>query len=235
MSFQQDNVNGVVVWTGQPDCQAAHNWLLTWLSQHALPFLPHPPEQLSFSMQGNLAETLSMCVAWQFRQPSQRCFPANAQHPFSSISRPDIDLLWIGLGNQPSDDYIVIQEIKSTGGMDLSYADKLLDDYNKLFSHPRFSLQTRIQAIQAQMEWQNEDPQIIARISRIAGVSPNTCGAAVRLVPTLVHDLNSIPAAPKMLAVTATLTSRGWSNVEPWAIGITNLLDRFGRLSRGMR
>ena len=235
MSFQQNNSNGVVVWTGHPDCQAAHDWLLTRLTQHALPFLSPPPEQLSFSMQGNLAETLSMCVAWDLRQPSQRCFPANAQHPLSSISRPDIDLLWIGLGNQPSDDYIVIQEIKSTGGSDLSYADRLLDDYNKLFSHPKFSLQTRIQAIQWQMEWQNEDPQTIARISRIAGVSPSTCGAAVKLVPTLVHDLNSAPAAPKMLAVTATLTNRGWSNVEPWAIGLTNLLDRFGRLSRGMR
>ena len=235
MAFQSDATSGVLLWTGNPDCQAGHDWLLNWLQMNAVPFLPAPPAWLNTRRQGNLAEAVSMCLGWNLPRLGTRCYPANGQSPLSDISRPDIDLFWLGFGSLPGDDFIVIQEIKCTGGTDLSYADSLLKDYAKLFApNPDFTLQTRIQAIQTLMLLQDTPETLIRRVSRIAGTSPHTSGMGVRLVPTLVHDLNSVPPTPKMLAVTATLTTRGWANVEPWAIGMTDLLDRFGRLSRGM-
>ena len=225
---------GVVVWTGNPDCQSAHDWLLAWLQARKFPFLAQPPSESNTRIQGNVAETLSMCLALNFRRPTKLCFPANAQHPFSNISRPDIDLLWIGFGTLPSDDYVVVQEIKSTGGDNLNYADTLLTDYDKLFARdPQFTLQTRLQAIQTELEMQNAPYDLLARIAKIAGTSPQTSGNGVRLIPTLVHDLNSISPTPKMLGISATLTGRGWNNVEPWAIGMTDLLARFRRLATG--
>lgn len=86
MGFVSDAATGVFVWTGDPDRQAGHDWLLQWLTVHAQPFLPPLPAGLNRRMQGNLAETLSTCIAIDFRRPAARVFPMNAHKPLPKAS-----------------------------------------------------------------------------------------------------------------------------------------------------
>ncbi len=235
MSFRFDDSTGVFLWTGAPDSQAGHNWLLEWLRAHAQPFLPPPPEELSFSRQGNLAEAITMCVGAAFRRPTPWCIPKNAQRPWRDISQPDIDLLWLGFGENEIDDFVVVQEVKSTGKTNLAYADNLLKDYAKLFSDDaQVTLRTRLQGLQTELEMAGVADELVHRLSRLAGNSPATCGRSVKLIPTLVHDLASEHPSTRMLAIQATLTAEGWADVESWAIGLDDLLARFARLSRGL-
>ncbi len=237
MSFRHGQPTDVFVWTGDPDCQAAHDWLLTWLQDHVA-FIAPPAAgafQINQRILGNLGETVSMCIGLSLRPPAERCFAVNAHQPLSDISRPDVDLLWLTFGEDSRDDFAFIQEVKTTGQANLAYANTLLDDYAKLFGpDPQVTLHTRLQGIQTTLDIQHLRSDLADRVSRLAAKSPRSCRSAVRLLPTLVHD-RGCQANPrtKMLAIAGTLTTRGWENVEPWAIGLTDMVDRFGRLAVG--
>ncbi len=239
MSFRHGQPTDVFVWTGDPDSQAAHNWLLTWLREHVT-FLSPPATgaiQLSSRMMGNLGETVSMCIGLSLRSPGDRCHPVNAHKPLEDISRPDVDLIWLTFCDDPRDDFAVIQEVKTTTQSNLSYADTLLDDYAKLFgTDPQTTLHTRLQGLQSVFKYQHREPRLAERVSRLAAKSPRSCRSAVRVMPTLVHDQDChVSPRNKMLTVAGTLTSRGWESVEPWAIGLTDLIERFGRLALGQQ
>jgi hypothetical protein len=50
------------------------------------------------------------------------------------MSIPGLDLTYIFLDDQDSNkDLAIVQEVKTTGSADLSYADNLTRDYQKLF------------------------------------------------------------------------------------------------------
>jgi hypothetical protein len=55
----------------------------------------------------------------------------------------------------------------------------------------------------------------------------------VRLLPTLVHEKNGTTPHPKMLAIRETLIGLGWTEVEAWAIALSDLDQRLVRIATG--
>ena len=86
------------------------------------------------------------------------------------------------LGADPKEDWASLQEVKTTSGKDLSYADALVPDYEKLFgTNVRLTLQTRLQDIQARLEFGSRRRDLGDRVFRLAGNSPQT-SSRVRLL-----------------------------------------------------
>ena len=72
MSFNSTTSSGVILWSGSPDCQAAHNAILVWLQQRVASFrtfspVPTEPDTI---LKGNLGETISFCVGIWNMHPS---------------------------------------------------------------------------------------------------------------------------------------------------------------------
>jgi hypothetical protein len=137
--------------------------------------------------------------------------PAHAYTPLSDVSKPDIDIVWLQLpdieGVQGGEVLCVLQEVKTTGARRLDYAYELLSDYNKLFdTDPRFTPQTRLQAVKNHVEFTLRRPELCGRIARLAGTSPRTSDA-IAIAPTLVHDRRHRNPA-------ATLESREYLALE---------------------
>jgi len=234
-AFAKSNNTGVIIWVGNPDCQAAHVAVLGWLKVHCKRFIT-VSGTLSEAIKGNLGEAISFYVGSTFDFLQFLPFPANAFSPLGSISRPDIDIVWIFLGKRPSDDFAILHEVKTTtSSSSLDYANNLINDYDKLFgTSVTLTLHTRLQGIKNEVEYKLGKPQLCPRISGLAGKSPQS-SPKIRLLPTLVHDLAAGSPVKKMVAIRSTLIGRGWSagSVDPWAIGLSQLESRLKRLARG--
>src|SRR5262245_6177558 len=147
MAFKKEVSGGVAIWVGTPDCQAAHDSVLDWLSQYCGPFRQTASESDDI-LRGNLGESISFCVGFWNGFDKHSCFSANAHRPFNSNSTIDFDLAWVHFGRNPSHDTLFLQEVKTTSGLDLAYARRVLDDYQKLFdTNPRLTLTSRAQNI----------------------------------------------------------------------------------------
>jgi hypothetical protein len=235
-AFSKSSYSGVILWVGNPNCQAAHLAVLAWLRQHCRSFIA-VSGSLSESVKGNLGETISFCVGSWFDFRRLLPFPANAFAPLSSISRPDVDIVWIFLGKRSLEDFAILQEVKTTTASSLDYADKLIPDYEKLFgTNVTLSLHTRLQGIKNEVEYKLGRPKLCLRISDLAGKSPQT-SPKIRLLPTLVHDLSAGNPVKKMVAIRSTLFGRGWlpGSVDPWAIGLSQLEARLKKLAEGKK
>jgi len=147
-------------------------------------------------------------------------------------------LLWLFFGPEPAQDFGVVQEVKTTSDAKLSYADKLIEDYAKLFStDPQFTLQSRCSVAANVMEALGIGSDLCCRARELAGISPQT-SPKVRLLPTLVHELKGAAPVPKLLAVRSTIVSAGeWANsaVQCWSVALESLDDRLARLSWGQK
>jgi hypothetical protein len=226
----------MVLWVGDPDCQAAHDAILLWLQQ-TCPNFSSAPSIGANILKGNLGETIAFCVGYWyvFDAPHTKSFAANTLNPFAGISRPDIDIVWIRFGETIDDDVAILQEVKTTRDASLSLADSLLSDYDKLFgTNPRFTLHMRLQDIKNRLEYEHKRPELCPRVSEVAGQSPQT-SPQVQLFPTLVHERNGSDPQTKMLAIRETLCSKGWArrSVQPWAISLFDLDTRLLRLAMG--
>jgi hypothetical protein len=130
-----------------------------------------------------------------------------------------------------------VQEIKTTGATDLNYADRLIEDYGKLFGTDiQFTLQTRLGVAANQMDGMNVDYDLCCRTTQLGGISPVT-SPRIRLIPTLVHDDNAHAPVQRLVAVRQTLVSaEGWTgtSVRCWSIALDHLDDRLARLSCGL-
>ncbi|MGE4179683.1 MAG: hypothetical protein AB7J34_07640 [Limisphaerales bacterium] len=231
MSFKQTPAGPVALWSGNPNCDAAHTYLRNWLRQHVGNF-PTAWTNGDTRTQGNLGETIAFCVGAFAGHGNLHCFPANAFNPFSGISRSDIDLLWIGFANAPTDDFVIHQEVKTTFGADLSYADSLLKDYDKAFGkNPRFQLNTHLQSVKSQLRYGYKRPDLAARVNALQATTPKNANRIIA-IPTLVHDLANGDPSAKMAGISAVLTANGWSKVTAWAIGLSQLEDRLSRITR---
>lgn len=208
MSFSRNDANGVVLWMGYPNCQAAHDAILMWLRNHCSSFLSIQTE-VTRAVKGNLGESIAFYVAHQYIFNAYHAFAANALNPLSKISRPGIDIVWIHFNGTSGKDVAVLQEVKTTDDLTLSLADNLIKDYDKLFgTNPAFTLHTRLQAIKNEIEYKLKQPDLCPRISELAGQSPQT-SPHVRLLPTLVHERNGSDPRMKMIAIRTTLCSKG--------------------------
>jgi hypothetical protein len=162
-------------------------------------------------------------------------FPANAFNALSTISASEIDILWVYFGASPSEDALVVQEVKTTEQMHLGLADGLRDDIEKLFgTKPKLTLRCRLDHVRNVLEYQLGKKDLCSRVIDLAGKSPQT-SLKTSLVPTLVHDRLSSDSITKMVGIRTTICGKGWDSakVEAWAIGLFDLQNRLMRLSAG--
>ena len=144
----------ITLWRGNSDCQAGHDYLLNELCQQVSFFLP-PGSIISARQQGNLGEFIALCIGKDTAYIGAYMFPANAFNPLQDISKSDIDIIWLYISdNNPDDDFVVIQEVKTTVASNLNYADTLVQDYDKLFEvNPQFTLNNRLQSLKNEVEF----------------------------------------------------------------------------------
>jgi hypothetical protein len=233
MSFKQKPSGDVALWNGDPNCDAAQEFLRDWLRKNA-PNYPTAWTKEDTRTQGNLGETIAFCVGafiGHVGGQDLRCFAANAFNPFSGISRSEIDLFWVGFANSAADDFAIHQEVKTTYGNNLSYAESVLQDYEKAFGkEPRFWLNTHLQAIKSKLQYEHHRPDLAARINALQATTPHNANR-ITAIPTIVHDLASIDPLAKMTGITRALRARGWGKVTTWAIGLSQLESRLERIT----
>jgi hypothetical protein len=109
--FLRTDAHGVVLWVGDPDCQAAHDATLSWLQEKCLTFCATASESNNI-LKGNLGETIAFCIGWWYVFDSSHAkpFTANALKPFGGISKPDIDIVWIRFGQVSHEDMAFLQK-----------------------------------------------------------------------------------------------------------------------------
>src|SRR5262245_21621045 len=191
-SFARITADGVVAWRGKPNCQAGHDAVLIWLKEHAKPFrVPGSVPPDDHILRGNLGESIAFFVSFWHDCKDHRVFATNALRPFRPKSDIDIDIVWLSFAGEPRNDFAIIQEVKTTGDLDLSYARTLVDDYEKLFgTNVRLTLHTRLQDIKIDLLYKvggAAGKELAQRVSMLAGQSPKT-SPKVQLRPTLVHE-----------------------------------------------
>jgi hypothetical protein len=234
--FTKQTTGNLLIWVGDPDCQAAHDAILAWLVNHISSFLVSSAA-VNNICKGNLGESIAFCVGHWYKFSRFYPFPANAFNPLSLISKPDIDIVWIFFGEDEDDDLAILHEVKTTGGASMTIAYDLIDDYEKLFgTNPRLTLRTRLDSIKNEVEYKLRRPDLCRRISRLGGQSPIT-STNICLLPTLVYSREKGDPTAKMLSVRSILCTKGWSSgsVETWAIGLSELDNRLLRLALGQR
>ena len=234
--FSKTTAGGIQLWVGNPDCQTAHNFLLGHLVRMQANFIG-ATEELGTRRQGNIGEFIGLRVAYDAGMGGLRKFAANATNPLNTISKTDLDICYILFHeSDESRDIIYIQEVKTTFGLTLSYADTLAKDFEKLFGgDPNLTLQSRMQVICTRLEIETNEEHLCERALALAATKPAEC-TKVRLIPTLVHERVGTQPAPKLVAVRTSIISQGWngSSVDAWSIAFTDLEDRLTRLARGM-
>ncbi len=228
------NYGDLHVWEGDPDDNAAHLTILGWLQNAVTTGFLQAQNPLSNRVKGNLGEFIAYKIgeAYAFTN-APIAFAANAWAPLSEISRPDIDIVWLYFGPLPADDWAALQEVKTTGQSNLSLADDLITDYDKLFAEdPRFTLRTRLDGLKNRLEHLQME-HLVSRLTALGGLGPSQ-SQGTNLMPTLVHDAGHDSSA-KMAVIRQALIARGWSapNVYCWAIRLGDIDARLTRLSRG--
>ena len=233
--FQNNSTSGIDLWTGIPNCQAAHDALLAILLRVTAPLAPHVA--LGTRRQGNLGEFVAFFVARNKALNYTHVFALNVFSPLQDISSPGLDLTYAYFDERdPQNDLVYLQEVKTTGGLDLAYADSLTGDYRKLFGEdPALTLNTRLQGVSGKLEYADNRPDLADRIRQLCDTTASRC-TRVNLVPTLVHERIGTTPAPKMMAIKTAITALGWapSQIAPWSIAMDDLINRLTRLSRGL-
>ena len=227
-------VTGWLAWEGDPDDDAAHQAILTWLQQAVTAGFLKQTEPLSNRVKGNIGEFIAYRIGKNYVFTNVKiAHAANAWDPLSEISRPDVDIVWLHFGSTEDDDWAAIQEVKTTGEASLRIADDLITDYKKLFGENlRLTLQTRLGALKNKLDQQGQG-HLSSRVTALGGPAPNQA-SGIRLVPTLLHD-SAHNSSVKMVAVRQALIGLGWSTsvVECWSIALGELDKRLIRLALG--
>lgn len=144
------------------------------------------------------------------------------------MSRSGIDLLWVGFGHTPTEDFVIHQEVKTTLANDLAYASSLLKDYEKSFGRDQnLTLNTHLQGLKVDLEFTHHEPALAARVNALMAPSPGQA-SRLNIVPTLVHDVATIDdPVEKLSGIEAQLTAMGWLQVETWSIAFTGIGTHF--------
>jgi hypothetical protein len=154
MAFRRTRKGTVSLWRGDPDCSAAQNFVRDWLRKNS-PNYPVAWAPGNTRLKGNLGECIAFCCATFAYVPLPHCHAANVFKTIDNISRSEIDLLWIGFGADPVDDFVIQQEVKTTTDMSLDYAFELINDYYKSFgANPNLTLTTHLQAVKSQIKYE---------------------------------------------------------------------------------
>jgi hypothetical protein len=233
--FQLAITAGVSSCTGHPNCDAAHAALLAGLQELGTPFIG-PGQTLSLSQRGNLGEFISLHIARAGDFNTMQKFAWNALQPLSGISRDGIDLTYVYFDPVSAEnDLLYIQEVKTTGAANLNYLNRLVEDYQKLFSTDiNLTLQTRIQCLSNSFEIERNNDAYAERVQYLGATTPKEC-IRIRLIPTGVHRRGIGNPVEKMLAIRSVIASFGWDQlaINPWSVALSDLDDRLLRLARG--
>ncbi len=233
--FKRTNDSGVLVHSGDPSCDSAHEALLSALKKMGTAFIG-TGETISHSQTGNLGEFISLHIGRNGSFANHQRFAHNAIQPLTRISGAGIDLMYVYLDpNDENNDLLYIQEIKTTGQQSLNYFNALEKDYKKLFStNLNLTLQSRINFLANSFEIERDNEDHARRVQKLGARRPELC-TNVRLVPTGLHEAGVGDPVKKMLAVRTAIAAFGWqpSAISPWTIGLTDLEDRLLRLARG--
>ena len=227
-------VPGQVSWTSNPDDDFAHRTILHWLQNAITNGYLNSSEPLSNATKGNIGEFVVYKIGESYVFTNGPiAFTANAHDPLSQISRPDFDIIWLSFGDNATEDWAAIQEVKTTGESSLSLANELVSDYQKLFGENlHLTLQTRLGSLKNKMEQQGQG-HLSSRITALGAPTPETA-QRIRILPTLVHD-SAYDSSVKMVSVRQMLIGKGWSSgvIECWSVALSNLDDRLSRIARG--
>lgn len=225
---------GWLAWKGCPDDDVACQTILNWLQDVVVAGFVEPSQSLSNSTKGNLGEFITYQMGKNFVFTSEEfADTATAWDPLSPSPRQAIDIVWLSLGDDETDDWIALQEVKTTGASSLSLANGLVTDYDKLFGENlRLTLQARLGALKNKLDEKGKG-ELSPRLTALGGPSPNHA-RGIRLLPTLIHDSMHSSYA-KMMSVRRALTDRGWSPnaVECWSISLSDLDNRLSQLAKG--
>ena len=149
--FRQNatSTTGWLAWEGDPDDDAAHLTILTWLQGAVTAGFLKPTGSLPNAVKGNLGEFIAYRIGEDYVFTNVTiAHAANAWDPLSQISRPDVDIVWLYFGSAEADDWAALQEVKTTGQASMGLADSLITDYEKLFGENlQVTLQTRLGAL----------------------------------------------------------------------------------------
>jgi len=236
-SFTHVSTSGVVTWKGHPNCQAGHDAMLAWLKETVDRFLSLDEATAGGNiLRGNLGESIAFCVSYWHDCENLRAHAVNAWRPLNPQSAIDIDIVWICFAPEAKNDYAIVQEVKTTRGTTLSYANDLIADYEKLYgTNLDLTLRSRFKPLKKEFLFKvggAEGRDFSERLSALVGGGPTT-SPKIRLRPTLVHEIVGTNPQAKMTAIRNTLIGKGWTPalVETWAIGLTDLDARLQRLA----
>jgi hypothetical protein len=226
-----------VSWRGDPDDGAAETWLLAWLRDELhLTFRPPGSPAISTRIQGNLGESVTFKIGRSHDFAGCRAFAVNALDPLQDISRSGLDMSWVHFADDnPADDIAVIQEVKTTVQNNLSLADGLLSDIEKLFgTNPAFTLPGRLTHVANVLEFEQGNKALAERVLSMLAHTPQSA-KRVQVVATLVHDAEVSGSDVKLTAVLVAATGFGWSKdqLTAWSIALSDLGPRLQRLSEG--
>lgn len=225
---------GWLVWKGCPDDDFACQTILNWLQDVVVAGFLEPSQPLSNSRKGNLGEFITYQMGNNFVFTNEEfADTATAWDPLSPSPRQDIDIVWLSLGDGETDDWVALQEVKTTGASSLSLANRLVTDYDKLFGeNVRLTLQARLAVLKNRLDEQGKG-ELSPRLTALGGPCP-THARGIRLLPTLLHD-SAHSSQAKMMSVRRALIGRGWSpdSVECWSISLSDLDNRLSRLAKG--
>ena len=225
----------VRLWQGSPDSQALHDAYVRWLADRGAVWLD-AHGTLTNSRLGNLGEGLVFYTGQHSRYSAAFAHCANAFSPWSAISASEVDIMLAVFGGTPDEDFLVVQEVKTTAALDLELARELVNDYDKLFGeNQRLLLAVRVATFKNVLEFTAHRPDLALRLAPLARSSPSQC-TRVHLHPTLVHE-TAADSRERLLAVRSTLLSWGWGadRVEPWSIALDSLGDRMVRIAKGQK
>ena len=220
----------VAVVTGAPDCLAFYKWLHAELAAATLSW-PPPAAKLAPGRRGNLGEFIVLQVFNEagFDGPDYKVSTGGAATPLHGATHPGLDITVVYLDPQgiAANDRLYVIEVKTTGRVSLSYANALIDDYQKLLGGTKVSssLAIRMNYVIGQLKAVHKLPKpLIQRAKNLFQVTPAQC-AAVKLVPTLLHDRKYGDPVETMGAVAEEIHLLGWRAdcIEPWSISISRL------------
>ena len=223
-----------------PNQEQAHKAMLVKLSPMiGGEFLPNGSE-LSEIQFGNMGEFISSFIGEDAVDYLVECHcdARNAYNPLNPISVSGVDLMWVQFGTLPSEDRLYIQEVKTTSQSNLSIANGLIDDYEKLFgTDQNVSLKSRVSLLKVKVRSEWKRPDLAQRCTKFVGVEPTECDN-VTILPTVVFDSDIAEknvAVGRLTYVQTTLLGRGWTKnqIEVFGISLSSLRETISELAWG--
>lgn len=230
---------------GDPDCAAFFAWIQAELAA-TTKYWPPPITKLTTGRQGNLGEYLSFHVVKASgrygKKDGYTIALMGALTPLQDGAPTGLDTTIVHLdpSGDAQKDCLFIMEVKTTGSAELTYANALVKDYEKLLSTTKFagSLGQRMNWLHAYLlEVHQFSIEHLERVGNLFQTKPDDC-TGIKLMPTLIHDraCGDLAAIDALDDVATDIEALGWrtKSIEPWSIAMNRLTDCLIHLSNNL-